>query len=57
MDHYLLSGMIKHDSVEFKTLQKMNEIEAQLEELNSIMNHVNPGVSINNLFLASEFEI
>lgn len=57
LDHYLLSEMIEHESVEFKTLQKMNEIESQLEKLNSKMNHVDLGVSINNLFLASEFEI
>ena len=57
LDHYLLSEMIEHESVEFKTLQKMNEIEGQLEQLNSKMNHVDLGVSINNLFLASEFEI
>lgn len=57
LDHYLLSEMIEHESVEFKTLQKMNEIQAQLKQLNSKMNHVDLGVSINNLFLASEFEI
>ncbi|WP_271399377.1 hypothetical protein [Salinicoccus roseus] len=57
LDHYLLSEMIEHESVEFKTLQKMNEIEAQIKRLNSKMNHVDLGVSINNLFLASEFEI
>lgn len=57
LDHYLLSEMIEHESVEFKTLQKMNEIQAQLKRLNSKMNHVDLGVSINNLFLASEFEI
>src|SRR5699024_1894597 len=57
LDHYLLSEMIEYESVEFKTLQKMNEIESQLEKLNSKMNHVDLGVSINNLFLAAEFEI
>lgn len=57
LDHYLLSEMIEHESVEFKTLQKMNAIEDQLKRLNSKMNHVDLGVSINNLFLASEFEI
>ncbi|MHC0552469.1 hypothetical protein [Salinicoccus sp. CNSTN-B1] len=57
LDHYLLSEMIEHESVEFKKLQKMNEIAAQLKKLNSKMNHVDLGVSINNLFLASEFEI
>lgn len=49
--------MIEYESVEFKTLQKMNEIEAKLEKLNSKMNHVDLGVSVNNLFLAAEFEI
>ena|SRR5699024_6232133 len=57
LDHYLLSEMIEYESVEFKTLQKMNEIDAQLKQLNSKMNHVDLGVSINNLFLAAEFEI
>ncbi len=57
LDHYLLSEMIEYESVEFKTLQKMNEIEARLEKLNSKMNHVDLGVSINNLFLAAESEI
>lgn len=57
LDHYLLSEMIEHESVEFKTLQKMNEIEDQLKQLNSKMNHVDLGVSINNLFLTSDFEV
>lgn len=57
LDHYLLSEMIEHESVEFKTLQKMNEMEDQLKQLKSQMNHVDLGVSINNLFLASDFEI
>src|SRR5699024_554269 len=57
LDHYLLSEMIEYESVEFKTLQKMNEIDAQLIKLNSKMTHVDLGGSINNLFLASEFEI
>lgn len=57
LDHYLLSEMIEHESVEFKTLQKMYAIEDQLKRLNNKMNHVDLGVSINNLFLASEFEI
>lgn len=34
LDHYLLSEMIEYESVEFKTLQKMNEIEKQIERLN-----------------------
>ncbi|WP_271401156.1 hypothetical protein [Salinicoccus roseus] len=46
-----LSEMIEHESVEFKTLQKMNEIETQLKQLNSKMNHVDLGVSVNNCFL------
>lgn len=57
LDHYLLSEMIEHESVEFKTLQKMNEIEGQLKQLKSQMNHVDLGVSINNLFLTSDFEV
>ncbi|SDL35411.1 MULTISPECIES: hypothetical protein [Bacillales] len=57
LDHYLLSEMIEHESIEFKTLQKMNEIQDDIQRLNSKMNHVDLGVSINNLFLASDFEI
>lgn len=57
LDHYLLSEMIEHESVEFKTLQKMNEIEGQLKQLKSKMNHMDLGVSINNLFLTADFEI
>lgn len=57
LDHYLLSEMIEHESVEFKTLQKMNEIENQLKQLKSKMNHMDLGVSINNLFLSADFEL
>lgn len=57
IDHYILSEMIEHESVEFKTFQKMISIENELKNLNNKMNHVDLGVSINNLFLASDFEI
>ena len=53
LDHYLLSEMIEHESIEFKTLQKMNEIQDDIQRLNSKMNHVDLGVSINNLFPVS----
>lgn len=57
IDQYILSEMIEHESVEFKTFQKMNSIENELKKLNNKMNHIDLGVSINNLFLASDFEI
>lgn len=57
INNYLISEMIEHESVEFKTYQKMMSIENELKNLNNKMNHVDLGVSINNLFLASDFEI
>lgn len=57
INHYIISEMIEHESVEFKTFQKMISIENELKNLNNKMNHVDLGVSINNLFLASDFEI
>lgn len=57
INHYLISEMIEHESVEFRTYQKMISIENELKNLNNKMNHVDLGVSINNLFLASDFEI
>ncbi|WP_020006626.1 hypothetical protein [Salinicoccus albus] len=57
IEHYALSEMIEDESIEFKTFQKLDGIEKEVKRLKSKMNHVDLGVSINNLFLASEFEI
>lgn len=57
IEHYALSEMIEHESAEYKTLQKMNRIENELKQLRNKLNHVDHGVSVNNLFLASEFEL
>lgn len=57
LDHYLLSEMIEHESIEFKTLQKMNEIQDDIQRLNSKMNHIDHGVSVNSLLLTADFEI
>lgn len=57
INQYVLSEMIEHESVEFKTYQKMMSIEKELKTLNNKMNHVDLGVSINNLFLTSDFEV
>lgn len=57
IEQYALSEMIEDESIEFKTLQRIDEIQKSLNNLNHKMNHIDHGVSINNLFLASEFEI
>lgn len=57
INQYVISEMIEHESVEFKTYQKMMSIEKELKTLNNKMNHVDLGVSINNLFLTSDFEV
>ena len=57
IENYTLSEMIEDESIEFKTFQKMDAIEKEMKALKNKMNHVDHGVSINNLFLASEFEI
>src|SRR5699024_12587883 len=57
INQYLLSEMIEYESIEFQTYQKINEIENELKRLNNKMNHIEHGVSINNLFLTSEFEV
>lgn len=57
IEQYALSEMIEDESIEFKTLKKMDEIQKSLNNLNHKINHIDHGVSINNLFLASEFEI
>lgn len=57
IEHYALSEMIEHESAEYKTLQKMNAIENELKQLKNKLNYVDHGVSVNNLFLASEFEL
>lgn len=40
LDHYLFSKMIEHKSIEFKTLQKIKDIEEELKVLNRKMNHM-----------------
>lgn len=57
INQYLLSEMIEDESVEFQTYQKMNSIENELKRLNNKVNHIDHSVSINNLFLTSEFEV
>ncbi|HLQ97768.1 MAG TPA: hypothetical protein VK135_03655 [Candidatus Dormibacteraeota bacterium] len=57
INQYLLSEMIEDESIEFQTYQKMNAIENELKRLNNKMNHIDHGVSINNLFLTSDFEV
>lgn len=57
IEYYALSEMIEHESVEFKTLQKMNEIEGELKRLNSKMNYIDHGVSVNSLLLTADFEV
>src|SRR5699024_12850268 len=57
IEYYILSEMIEDDSLEFKTYQKMNSIENELKRLNNKVNHIDHGVSINNLFLTSDFEV
>src|SRR5690625_1989763 len=57
INQYLLSEMIEDESIEFQTYQKMNAIENELKSLNNKMNNIDHGVSINNLFLTSDFEV
>lgn len=52
-----LSEMIEHESEEYKMLKKMSDIEEQLKTLKKKINRIDHGVSVNSLFLASEFEI
>lgn len=57
INQYMLSEMIEDESIEFQTFQKMNSIENELKRLNNKVNHIDHGVSINNLFLTSDFEV
>lgn len=57
IEHYALSEMIEHESLEYKTMEKMNAIENDLKQLKKKVNHIDHGVSVNSLFLASDFEV
>lgn len=52
-----LSEMIEHESEEYKMLKKMTGIEEELRTLKRKINYIDHGVTVNSLFLASEFEI
>lgn len=55
--NYMLSEMIEHESEEYKMLKKMTDIEEELRTLKRKINYIDHGVTVNSLFLASEFEI
>lgn len=57
IENYLLSEMIEHESEEYKMLKKMTDIEEELRTLKRKINYIDHGVTVNSLFLASEFEI
>ncbi|GAA3721207.1 hypothetical protein GCM10022378_09110 [Salinicoccus jeotgali] len=57
VENYALSEMIEHQSAEYKMLEKMRDIENELKNLKRKINYIDHGVSVNNLFLASWFEI
>lgn len=57
IEQYMLSEMIEHESLEFQTFQRMSRMEDQLKRLSRKMEYIDQGVSINNLFLASDFEV
>ncbi|MDW4419266.1 hypothetical protein QI047_12475 [Staphylococcus saprophyticus] len=57
IDHYILSEMIEHDSLEYKNMRMIKELTDQVEKLYKKTNNIDLNVSINNLFLAGEFEM
>ncbi|MEB8010282.1 hypothetical protein NGH72_13335 [Staphylococcus pseudoxylosus] len=57
IDHYILSEMIEYDSLEYKNMQMIKELTDQVEKLYKKTNNIDLNVSINNLFLAGEFEM
>jgi|SRR5699024_305978 len=57
IDHYILSEMIEHDSLEYKNMRMIKELTNQVEKLYKKTNNIDLNVSINNLFLTGEFEM
>lgn len=57
IDHYILSEMIEHDSLEYKNMRMIKELTDQVEKLYKKTNNIDLNVSINNLFLTGEFEM
>lgn len=57
IDHYILSEMIEYDSLEYKNMRMIKELTDQVEKLYKKTNNIDLNVSINNLFLAGEFEM
>lgn len=57
IDHYILSEMIEHDSLEYKNMRMIKELTDQVAKLYKKTNNIDLNVSINNLFLAGEFEM
>lgn len=57
IDHYILSEMIEHDSLEYKNMRMIQELTDQVAKLYKKTNNIDLNVSINNLFLTGEFEM
>lgn len=57
IDHYILSEMIEHDSLEYKNMRMIKELTDQVEKLYKKANNIDLNVSINNLFLTGEYEM
>lgn len=49
--------MIEHDSLEYKNMRMIKELTDQVAKLYKKTNNIDLNVSINNLFLAGEFEM
>lgn len=57
IDHYILSEMIEHDSLEYNNMRMIKELTEQVEKLYKKTNNIDLNVTINNLFLTGEFEM
>ena len=57
IDHYILSEMIEHDSLEYKNMRMIKELTEKVEKLYKKTNNIDLNVTINNLFLTGEFEM
>lgn len=57
IDHYILSEMIEHDSLEYKNMRMIKGLTEQVEKLYKKTNNIDLNVTINNLFLTGGFEM
>lgn len=57
IEQYMLSEMIEHDSLEYKTLKRMEKLDENMKRLNNKLEYMDESLSINSLFLAADFEV